>query len=78
MGSCIELRQRTVKLPAVVTNVASNAGGGDMSPQSRGDDAQMVPPAAAMHMKNIAAATAPGAGHEDRNARQRISNNIYG
>jgi hypothetical protein len=32
----------------------------------------MVPPAAAMHMKNIAAATAPGAGHEKRNARHRI------
>ncbi len=46
-----------MKFPAVVTNVASNAGGGVVSPQSRGDDTQIPASDKTKHMKAVAAAS---------------------
>ncbi len=60
--------KRTVKLPAVVTNVASNAGGGVMSPHSRGVDAHTDALATARQMQTAAAATAAAAGRDRRPA----------
>ncbi len=47
-----------MKFPAVVTNVASNAGGGVMSPQSRGEDAHMLASERRKHAKKMVAAAA--------------------
>ena len=60
--------KRTVKLPAVVTNVASYAGGGVMSPHNRGVDAHIDALATARKMQTVAAATAVAVGRDLRPA----------